>query len=320
MTRTDSLSDRGIVVVGFGNMGARHTQSLLSAGCRVAVIEPNRSIFDSGCAMIGASNGEIAYFESFSDYLAGRAESHDAAVVATTSPPREQIVLDLVSAGCRKLLLEKVVFQRTASFDRVLAALSSAGAEAYVNHVNRYFSNYTKIKEQIDGGDAVTSVQVLGGRYGLASNALHYLDLTEWLSGTRLSPHGSDLSEIASRRDGFREVTGSSTWRGSSLQIQMISGDTDNTDVVVRICLESGTQHVIMEAAGNHFVLRGGKAGLYDFCARYTSELTSQLVSEMYSGECILPTVEDSRHLHEGLFGDVNPALGLSLDASCPIT
>ena len=112
-----------ILISGFGQMGCRHAQSLLTSNddYSIYVIEPSDEAFETGLSTIGASKKDFTRHLKFEELNA----PIDLAISATCSKPRYSILLDLIEYGIKYFLLEKVVFQSLKQFDIIIEKLES---------------------------------------------------------------------------------------------------------------------------------------------------------------------------------------------------
>ena len=136
-----------IVIVGFGNMGCRHVQSILenSAAYEIHVVEPSEENIKANAARIGCDPNSITWHKS----LETLHREFSAAVVTTSAAPRFHILKTLLAKGIKRFLVEKVVFQSVEQFDEILGLMQENGAEMHCNFVRRYITSYNTIKNEL---------------------------------------------------------------------------------------------------------------------------------------------------------------------------
>ncbi|MBK7666219.1 MAG: Gfo/Idh/MocA family oxidoreductase [Sphingobacteriaceae bacterium] len=197
------------LIVGFGGMGCRHTQSLISTENykRIDVVEPNKTIFDNNLVRIGSTSEQVSYFSELKDV---KDKEYDIIVIATSSKPRFDIFSYLTSnVKCKNYLIEKVVFQSSEQFEAAIATVEKNDLKVHCNLPNRYFRNYVDLKKELNASRKSFTFSVMGGDFGMACNSIHYMDLFYYLSGEcpklvdsklRVHPKGSkrgnDYSEL----------------------------------------------------------------------------------------------------------------------------
>lgn len=311
---------KNALCVGFGEIGCRHTQSLLgiSPVLNIYVVEPNETIFKENEVRIGAKEEQLKHVSSIDEID----DQIDFTVIATSAFPRFEIMKQLLNKGVSKFLVEKVVFQSATQFKEIITLLEQKNAQAYCNFVNRYFDNYQEIKSRINEHSVVT-MAVLGGEFGLACNALHYVDLFEFLTSksASLTAHNLSKSNLGNRRgDHYKEVLGQLTWAndsGDSLSILSDENRKGGNEVVITFDNEV---NILNEETLRHF--RSGKDLIEDkaFELKYTSNLTKTIYEDITNNSIVLPTIQETESCHIQFFEVINETLGLAPNDICPIT
>lgn len=310
-----------ILLVGFGNMGCRHAQSLLKRkkDDNLYVLESHKEIIEINKSKIYDIENKLVFIDNLDDLTC----DIDFAIIATSSYPRFEIVKKLLDRGIKKFLLEKVVFQSEKQFDIVINMLENYDALAYCNFVNRYFPNYLKIKEEMLKNTPFNMV-VTGGNFGLGCNALHYVDLFEFLSDEYSSIKSSKLellNSINRRGNIYKEVSGQLAWSSPKGNILLINSDVKKTAGVEIIITQNRKTHILNEESLKHIELAADLSiKITDFIIKYTSELTNIIVNDIIESNTLLPTVQETKNCHIHFFSILNPVFGLSKSDLCPIT
>lgn len=317
-----------VVLVGCGGIGRRHLEAIAAGGpdlrgARIHVVEPDPAARE---AAVAAAPGLAVAASADASGAPGRA---DLAIVATTAQAR-RAALEALLARCEVpvLLLEKVLFPTRADLDAVGARLAAAGVAAFVNCGRRGFPGYDALRAEVEeAADAsVEAVEVDGAGWGLCSNAVHFLDLAEHLTGetvTALSGAGLDPEAVPAKRPGCVELTGTLTGRlsgGGALSIRCAAGAPRAPTVALR---RGGTAWRVDEGART--VARrdadGRDAGPAPFAARHVSEMP-HLYAELLAGRSRLTPYAQSARQHALALDAFRARLGLSIaeDAPCPIS
>ncbi len=307
------------LTVGFGNMGCRHTQSLLNsfASSNFWVLEPSEDTFLINCEKIGALPERFKRINVLDELN----ENIDFAIVATSAFPRFEIVKSLLNNGVKKILVEKVVFQSGLQFKEIAILSKLNGAEVYCNFVNRYFPNYQLIKAKHNSGKII--MNVLGGDFGLGCNALHYIDLFEFLTGNSAYLVGSlmEPNDNGNRRGNiYKELLGQLMWETGNGDRLIILADKNRKGGNEIIINQEGTVNVLNEETMKHFIYSSGKISSTDFKILRTSELTATILNDINEKKCILPTIQESENIHVQFFQEVNKVFNLAINDLCPIT
>jgi predicted dehydrogenase len=218
------------------------------------------------------------------------------------------------------MILEKVLFPRVADLTEVGAQLTERGIAAFVNCARRTWPGYTELRKDVSS-QPVRHIGVQGNRFGLASNAVHLLDLAEYLTGAEIvsvSADGLDPGHVESKRPGAVEFFGTlSADLSSGTTLDILCRDKDPLAVEVAVETDAGTS-VIDELA--HTLTAGGET--QEFRMQAVSETTWIYDEAVRTQTCSLTPYADSARQHRALLTAVRPHLGLSNEADdpCPIS
>jgi len=224
------------LIIGFGGMGCRHTQSLISTGNyrKVDVVEPSKTIFETNLVRIGSVPEQVNYFSNLNEF---KGSEYDIIVIATSSKPRFDIFNYLSSnIKCKNYLIEKVVFQSRKQFEDAIAITGKNGLNVYCNLPNRYFRNYVELKKELIAAKKSFTFSVIGGDFGMACNSIHYLDLFYYLSGECPKYVESKLTihpKGSKRGSEYSELLGTLSFENSNGTKLHISADERLNDIVV---------------------------------------------------------------------------------------
>jgi predicted dehydrogenase len=311
------------LIVGFGSIGCRHAQSLLSVRRygAIHIVEPSDQKFEEGVARIGATGNDVVRYRSLEEFH----KKVDVAIVATSSAPRFEIMRHLLANSIPLLLVEKIVFQSLLQFDEIITLLEKSGARAYCNFTNRYFSNYRHLKESLSARTLPLAMTVTGGDLGLGSNAIHYMDLFEYLTGEPIIGANSDLSKWDrenKRGSVYSEFSGliaAQSRRGDSL---LICFDPSHQGGAVLHLHFEDRMVILSEGTGIEMVIHEGTTTKQPFTIIPSSRLTHRIVEDMANNTCPLTTLVETRNAHRFLFTEVYKALNLPNKEGtlCPIT
>lgn len=313
---------RSVVVVGCGNIGFRHLQALCASAvpASILVVEPNLEAHSRIRDQFAAAASSPHQF-SLSTALPESAQSFELAVVATTAAQRRDAVEALLSRhSVRTMILEKVLFQRVRDLTDVGQLLEDSDVAAFVNCGRRTFPGYEALRQAISVGSDVR-ITVRGNRFGLASNAVHFLDLAEYLTGSEIvhvSAAGMSPGHVPSKRQGTVEVYGTLTAdlaSGATLAVEC----RDDDPVAVEVELESDGRKTTVDELARTVSDDGGRR---TFHSQNVSETTGIYEDALTSGTCGLTPYADSVRQHRQYIEALRSHLGLSntADEPCPIS
>lgn len=318
-------------IIGAGQLGSRYLQGFAknNASIRFEIVEPSaaakKTAFERYSEVVGIAGKEIVFYNSVSEM----SNVLDVVVIATSADVRYSLLAELIpQKKVKKLVLEKVLFQRKEEFYLAANLLKKTNTPCWVNHPRRMFPFYKDIKNQLKDATEL-NFTVSGSAWGLACNALHYLDLFAYLTDSSeavISTKFLDKQLQKSKRASFYELTGmlSGSIGGHGFQINCFN--TDGSPVLITISSDKGN-FIIDEAAGSYlsqqytsgFTVHNDSSPIL----RFQSELSTYLLDDLINSECRLPTYQDSMSLHlqfiDRLIDFIN---GISDDKFdyCPIT
>lgn len=201
-----------IALIGAGELGSRHLQSLVGVeNAKVFVVEPSmlsRDIaFKRVEEVVLSTKAEINFVEDITQLP----QKIKFVIIATGAAPRLAILKKLVKhAKVKYLLLEKVLFQNTNEYHEAKKLIDEYKIKTWVNCPRRMFDAYSDLKHNLNQL-APISMRVTGGNWGLACNAIHFIDIFSFLSNSKvLSVDTGQLDKqiYPSRRENYIEFFG----------------------------------------------------------------------------------------------------------------
>jgi hypothetical protein len=310
-----------ILIVGFGNMGCRHAQSLINGNLenKYFVLEPNKDIYKTNVHRIDGIEDQFYYF----DDIANLPKNIDFAIIATSAFPRYQIMIGLIEKGIRYFLLEKVVFQSEHQFDDIINLIEKNKCLAYCNFVSRYYPNFIEIKNNLKPNSPI-KMFVIGGDFGLGCNVLHYMDLFEYFTGTKPKIEQNNLIEnLKGNKRGpiYKELLGQVVFSNNRGDLLLVSSEEKKLGDVEILIFQNDTYDILSQGTGKHLHF-SKKNGLLskEYNVLYTSYLTNIIFNDIMNGTTLLPTVQETKSNHVELFKAANNAFGLAEKETCPLT
>lgn len=286
----------------------------------VLVVEPNVEAHGRIRDQFAAATTSPSEF-ALTATMPESAQSFDLVVVATTAAQRRDAVVALLSQhSVGTMILEKVLFQRVRDLVEIGQLLEESGVTAFVNCGRRTFPGYAALRQAISEASDVR-IAVRGNRFGLGSNAVHFLDLAEYLTGSEVvevSTAGLSPGHVPAKRSGTVEIYGTITARlasGATLAVEC--RDTDPVAIEVEIEADGATI-VVDELARTVTDADGTRA----FASQNVSETTGIYEDALTSGTCELTPYADSVRQHRAYIEVLRSHLGLSntADEPCPIS
>jgi predicted dehydrogenase len=299
---------KNFAIIGAGQLGSRHLQGMLNykrQAQKIYVIDP--SLDSLKISKVRASEIEHNHQLFFQQDWDNLPETFNVVIVATSANVREQVINLLLSQyKVEYLILEKVLFTDFMAYQRVSELLKSKSMKTWVNHPRRMFISYHELKNII-GENFIGTFQLTGGNWGLGCNGLHFLDLFEYLSGSKLEIIDADWVDsemLESKRKGFVEFTGTLKGKlanGSNFQITSLKGEQS----AGTIAIFDGVNRFIIQESGAPAIYHlknpeAFKQNTIPFTMEFQSSLTTKLLEDLLSsGNCNLPTYEEAKQTHE---------------------
>jgi hypothetical protein len=109
------------------------------------------------------------------------------------------------------MLIEKVVAQTVEELYLINSNLQKSSIRAWINLPRRIMSSWQQLKDDINTNHPI-SLEVSGGKWGMASNSIHMLNLAEWMSDSKVQKLNSRFTSsdkaYATKRNNYLDVTG----------------------------------------------------------------------------------------------------------------
>ena len=309
-----------IAIIGIGTIGYRHLQSLmeLQGQCNIYAVEINKEI-------IQVLNNEFSdvKFVTTVDELPNELE---VVIIATNSNVRRILFEQIVAhSTVKNIIFEKVLFQKEEDYFFVQSKLNELGIKAWVNCARREWESYNLLKKELNNCKELY-ISANGGHWGIGCNAIHILDLIEYLSGNKIEILDMGKLEnniFESKRKGFYEFFG--TISGTSGRCKNFSITCMDSDLPFYVEIITDKSRYMINEGENYLLKIDSKSNWQwekrEFKQVYQSDMSGRVVKSIIDdGYCNLPDYESSMNLHlkyikplidffksNGMGGDVCP-------------
>lgn len=315
-----------IILVGAGQLGSRYLQGM-AACCSSLDI----SVFDISASSLNlsrerwkeAGGDQSRHRITWNNSFPSNIGPVDLAIIATSSQARAQLIQKLAaSVSVKYWVIEKVLAQSPNEVQLIQSSLASSRG-AWVNTSRRMMSWHQSLKSSFDA-QGPFAVSYSSNFWGLACNAIHYIDLVSWWSDELLenvSTVGLAQDWLPSKRVGYYEITGelkACFSGGSVIRLRSVgTGAAGRIKIKARNNVLWDVDETIGEARSTAGQWVYGKI-------EYQSQLTTRLVDGILDcGHCDLPTLDVSAHYHniylEAMLSHWNASQHRD-DVSIPIT
>ena len=315
-----------ILIIGIGALGKRHLESIFNSSLSLNIMcyDINQSALDSIKWIDKYNNKTLRMIDSFEEL-----DELDFALFSMTSEGRREMFDELVnSVNVKYILFEKVLFQKIEDYVHVKNMVHRLGIKAWVNCARRQMDSYQKLKEELLDAKEIF-IDVCGSEWGMACNAIHEIDIIEFLSNSvettidnmELLPEVYD-----SKREGYKEIYGTISGISGRCKKYTLTclKDSDVPDMMT-IFTDIG-QYIILEGQKKMITIKkadGYQTKIVDFDIPYQSQMTQFVLEDiLLRGNSRLATLDVSARLHLEL---IRPLISFfeecgMEEGKCPIT
>ena len=169
-----------VLLIGARQLGSRYLQGLaaLEDPLAITVVDPSEASLAVARDRLAQVPLASAHVVQFSTSLEDAPQHLDLALVVTPAHCRASVVAELSSRHHVKAwILEKLLAQNCEQLDQIEQVLAGH-TQVWVNTPRRLMGWHQVISSQmLSAGPAPLQVRVSGGSWGLACNAINFIDL-----------------------------------------------------------------------------------------------------------------------------------------------
>ncbi|KGP63629.1 dehydrogenase [Legionella norrlandica] len=319
-----------IVIIGAGQLGSRHLQSLnlLNQEMEILVIDPDQESLEIAKTRFDATiqniKHQISYTQEIKNY-----QPVDIAIIASTANSRRSIIENLLNTTeVKHLVLEKLLFTQEQDYYDIAEQLSSKDTKTWINCSMRMMPYYQHLNTAFK--NEIIQYHVNGSQYGLVTNAIHYLDHLAYITGVNhfeLDTRYLDKQIISSKRKGYFELTGTLIARFANGSVAFLHCDKEGM-APIQIEIYSNNLRVISreweQKAWQTSMEKDWKWEEVNASIPYQSMLTAELVTTLLeTGSCNLTSYEISMQHHLQLLRPLKEFIlesGLNSEVDYPFT
>jgi len=298
-----------IYIIGAGQIGSRHLQALkkVKIPLDIIVIDPSKqSLAVSRQRYEEVSSARHSHIINYIREIPD-GQDIDLAIIATASNIRAKIIKNLLQKNTAQyLILEKLLFDKKNDYLVIEKIFSKLKIKAWVNCPTRIRPIYQKIQKEMS--DRKISLRVTGSQWGLATNAIHYLDFVSDLakeSSYLINADYLDKKLLPSKRKDFLELSGTlyADFKNGS-RCELTDYNSGSAPWLVEIFNEE-KRYIIRQSDGK--VWESGAKNKWQwkeiiFKTPFISETTTGVVEDILkNGRCHLTPYSESAKIHLAL-------------------
>lgn len=289
-----------IVVIGVGALGKRHLQSIMNSkyDMEIYCIDPYEHALDGFLEENRRENKKV-FFSTSMDIVP---KEVDFALFSMSSNGRREMFEQLIErATVKYIVFEKVLFQKVEDYYAVEKELKGRDIKAWVNCVRRVQESWISLKREIDTAETF-EYHVAGGRWGMACNTIHMLDIAAYLAGCDdmiLLDLNLKNEIIESKRKGYKEFFG--TISGKCGKCNSFSISCYDTDLPLMIDITTPAYRYRISEASGKYSKTGieGQVVEASFTMKPQSQLTETYIESLFeTGTLGLASFEESMKIH----------------------
>jgi hypothetical protein len=296
-----------IGLFGCGNIGKRYLQSLKKIkeplnifiydinndSLSKAILAYNEIKIKNDHKLISSIMSDKTKFESY----------YDLAILSSSSASRYEILLKITKySNIKNFILEKILFQSVVEYENSSKILKSK--KAWVNCANRTMKDYRHLASFINR-DYPIEFEIYGSNWGMACNAIHYLDFFQWITKSNkleIDSNNLDKKLYSSKREGFIEIFGNFSAKVGSNTINLSCLNVEDTTKEERkMVIKNHTKVINIFPNQNVFEVKVNNVldARYEFYEDRISDYMNVNVENILNDQDIeLPTFEESKETH----------------------
>lgn len=191
-------------IVGFGGMGQRHFTAYTKIGVDVVAIS---DLYPEKVCGILPSFDSGRVYKTYQELLDHERHNIDILSVVTNGPTHAEVTIQASKAGIPNILCEKPMATNLKDAQRVIETCKKNHTRLAVNHIRRWSSDYSRLKEMISRGviGDIRHLYFSCGSTGIGNFAIHFFDTARYI-----------MNSEAEWITGFLDTTGTPNPRGAA--------------------------------------------------------------------------------------------------------
>ena len=282
------------IIIGGGNLGFRYAQGIMKLNKEfyLTIVDNNPSRLEFlKNTFAEENNSSFLNLEFLTEVCEKR--NFDLAIVSTNSDVRFKIFNKYNNNhNIKYWILEKVL---TPSLKEL--SLFPKNNNIWINTFLRRLKLFSNIKDKISNDNVL--IEVTGGNWGLACNAIHYIDLISWLFNkmpTSVNNDNLKKNWFPSKREGFFEINGVLLVNYPENIILKIKSDNSNDELKIVLKDKSNTYTYNLISG----IYQVNKITKDSIPIPYQSDMTSDVINEIIeTNNSSLTPINESIQMHK---------------------
>lgn len=201
-----------ILIIGAGNIGLRHLESLGKSNILLKIFIYDLFISKQIKKKISDiqkinTKVNIEILTNFSSNL-----NFDVCIISTNAQERYHLTLySIINLNIKNIILEKIAFQSNQQYEKIIKISKKNKVNIFVNCPRRSYKVFKDIKNKVKDKKGILRLSYFGNNWGLCSNSVHFFDLLMFLTNFKKKNNLVDNLNnkiIYSKRKNYYELTG----------------------------------------------------------------------------------------------------------------
>ena len=206
------MQKKSVCLVGLGSIGLTHLKQLSGYFHDFIIIDRNIEVSKRIEQVLGKQ--KFLFASEINEISPGKNISH--AVISNWGPSHYETLCTLIDLGVKRFIIEKPITDSIAELVKIKKLKNQLSLQIFINFQWSYSSLFKTLettRNKFKLGEMV-SINVTGGAKCIATNGIHYLDLSNKLFNEKPIKTFSDLynSHLNPRQSDFLFLGGSATW------------------------------------------------------------------------------------------------------------
>lgn len=296
-----------VLLVGFGNLGYRHFQSILGefSNVKFYIVEPEinniKKFIEKDYDFTDLSKKLIIsnFIEDFKNI------DFNFCIVSTPSLPRLYVLKKILKLNIELIVLEKLLFPSYEFYQKLENNLENFPDNIFVNCPRTEYPFYSIIKNSINKNQKVKII--CSDIIDIGSNAIHWIDLAYFLTGRKIDIKDQfkiNISELyPSKRKGYYDFIGNVNVESRSFNLSIKSFIPNNINCEEEFLLTFGnSKFKVNETKSNLNSNIENIQSKMEINVPFQSQLTSEYFKSFEKGNLKLTKFHDSFLIHKKFF------------------
>jgi hypothetical protein len=302
-------ADKTILLVGCGQIGYRHFESLLDNKFieNIDILEKQKINKRIKSKINLNKNIDINFLNNINSLK----KNYDLVIFATTSSNTFDIFYKLVKkCTIKNILFEKITFSKLHHYDMATKILERKKINSWVNCSNAYQTYFLFLKKKIKTNKPF-NLTIDSMNDNFISNFIHLYDLFTNLSKRRKSKIIlMDVYDFyKSKRQGYHDASGRCLIKDLNTNVLYLTSNVDKKfSFTQTFCLSQGKNIFLCDIDAHNVIINyyiNNKKFTKKFKHLYQSKLTSIITNDIFNNECKLINFYDYKNLQKEILLNV---------------